>query len=77
MVNVEVIAPLILNLNTRWRQAARFTTRPLYPQETSPAAPPIGKCLNPRGSTDDSEKRKIPCLYGESKHHSPVYQPVT
>ena len=28
------IAPLILNLGTRWRRVVNFTPRPLYPRET-------------------------------------------
>jgi len=30
------IAPLILNLGTRWRRAVNLTPRPLYPEESSP-----------------------------------------
>jgi len=30
------MAPLILNIGTRWRQAGRFTSLPLYTGEGSP-----------------------------------------
>jgi len=33
------IAPLILDLGTRWRWVVSFTPRPLYPQEKSPWYP--------------------------------------
>jgi hypothetical protein len=57
------IAPLILDLGTRWRWVVSFTPRPLYPQGKSPWYP-----LNRRLGGPQSRSRRG----GEEKNSQPL-----
>jgi len=68
------IAPLIINLGTRWRWVVSFTPRPLYPRGKSPWYPLDRRICGPqsRSGRDGEEKNSQP-LPGLK---SPIIQPV-
>jgi len=55
---VDLTAPGILNLVTRWRWAVSFTVRPLYPRY--PLVMRLGVPQSPPGQSDDKEKYTCP-----------------
>ena len=57
------IAPLILNLSTRYICVVNFTPWPLYLREVNPVTHRTGGWVGHRASLDDFETRKIswPC----------------
>jgi len=70
------IAPLILNLSTRWRWEDCFTPRPLYLRERTPPPPThwTGVWVGPRASVDTEvakRKKSLPCQAG---NRSPIVQ---
>jgi hypothetical protein len=71
------IAPLILDLGTRWRWVVSFTPRPPCPQGKIPCYPRIGGWVGPRAVLDAVVKRKIPSPRRESNPRTPIVQPVT
>jgi hypothetical protein len=60
------VAPLILNLSTRWRWVVNFTPWPLYLRERTPGTYLIEGCVGPRVVLDVLDKRKISCPCGDS-----------
>jgi hypothetical protein len=60
------MAPLILDLGTRWRWVVSFTPRPLYPQGKSPLYPLDRMLGGPRAVLDAVSERKIPSPCRES-----------
>jgi hypothetical protein len=52
------IAPLILDLGTRWRWVASFTPRPLYPQGKSPSYPLARRLGGPQSRSGRSDEEK-------------------
>jgi hypothetical protein len=70
------MAPLILDLGTRWRWVVSFTPRPLYRQGKTPGTHWIGGWVGPRAVPDAVVKRKIPSPSRESKPRTPIFQLV-
>jgi hypothetical protein len=68
------IAPRILDLGTRWRWVANFTSRPLYPQGKSPCYPlhrRLGSFQNRSGhGGEEKNPQPLPGL------EPPTFQPV-
>ena len=58
------MAPLILNLDTRWVCVVRFTSRPLYPREKKLSVAIAG--------LEALKKRKIACSRRVQNHDSSV-----
>ena len=58
------LAPLILNLGTRWRRMVNFTPRLLYPRERTPV--PTEGSVDHSAGVDVLNKRTIPCPYRDA-----------
>ena len=65
--------PLILNLDTRWREVINFTTRPLYPRETPlvPTQHEAGGLQNGSGRLGE-EKNLLPLPGFEPQKAQPL-----
>ena len=68
------IAPLVLNLVTRWGCVVGLTPQALCHRERTPCALNSGWCF-PRTDMNILDKRKICCLYWNSNSGSPNLQP--
>jgi hypothetical protein len=68
----EVLAPLVLNISSRWLWLGSFTLRPLYPTGLALGTLEMGGCAGPRSRTDGMAKGVIPCPYRQSKHDSSI-----
>lgn len=66
------MAPLILNLNARWKGVVYFTFRPLYLQERPPGPIKSGRgcCLGPTAPTEVLEDENIPSSFRDTKPRS-------
>jgi hypothetical protein len=64
------------DLGIRWRLIVSFTPRPLYPREKAPGTHWIGGWMGSRAVLDAVMKRKIPSPRRESKHRTPIVQPI-
>jgi hypothetical protein len=71
------IAPLILNLDTRWRWVVTFTTRSLYPRGKNPQYP-LDRLGGPqrRSGRGDIEKNSLHCPCCESNPGRPARSSV-
>jgi hypothetical protein len=71
------IAPLILNLNTRWRWVVNFTLRPLYPRRKNPGTHWIGSWVGLRVGLDAVANKGNPCTCRESNPGCSAHSLIT
>jgi hypothetical protein len=70
------IAPLILDLGTRWRWVVIFTPGRFTPRERAPGTHWMGGRVGLGAVLDAVVKRKIPSPRRESNPRTPIIQPV-
>jgi hypothetical protein len=70
------IAPLILDLGTRWRFVVSFTPRPLYSQGKSPWYPLDRRLGGPQSRSGRGGEDKIPSPCRKSNPRTPIVQPL-
>jgi hypothetical protein len=69
------LAPLILNLGTRWKWAVSCTAQPHCNRKKPLGAHWIGDWVGPRVGVDTYKKREIVCPYRKSNHDSHCIPP--
>lgn len=60
--SISKIAPLILNLDTRWRSAVNFSNQTSYRGQRTPGTQSTGGWMGPRVSPNAFCKREEPCV---------------
>jgi hypothetical protein len=70
------IAPIILDLDTRWRWLVSFSSQPLYSMGKRPLYPWIGAWVGPRTVLDEDKNLSLPGI--ETRPSSPsLYRRLT